>query len=241
MDLEINKMCQQKITTVMLGGSLRIPASFCGIVGLRPSPGIVPRGDALPAFDSLWVGGPMARNVSDLALMLDAMAVLTQHDPLSRPVPQGGFQVALKRARPPRRIGFSTNLGLRNIDPEVARISWVGAQRLTQLDCVVDEKAPDFSGAIDCFQVLRALLFADVRGDLLPTNAAASTLTLSGILKKASNSPRTRSFGHDASGTSSFTASQNSSMIMTSSRALLLLSPRFRSSSNSPLRSREKS
>ena len=110
----------------------------------------------------------MARNVSDLALMLDAMAVLTQHDPLSRPVPQGGFQVALKRARPPRRIGFSANLGLRKIDPEVARISWVGAQRLTQLDCVVDEKAPDFSGAIDCFQVLRALLFADVRGDLLP-------------------------------------------------------------------------
>jgi amidase len=151
-----------------LGGSLRIPASFCGIVGLRPSPGIVPRGDALPAFDSLWVDGPMARNVSDLALMLDAMAVLTQHDPLSRPVPQGGFQVALKRARPPRRIGFSANLGLRKIDPEVARISWVGAQRLTQLDCVVDEKAPDFSGAIDCFQVLRALLFADVRGDLLP-------------------------------------------------------------------------
>ena len=151
-----------------LGGSLRIPASFCGIVGLRPSPGVVPRGDALPAFDSLWVDGPMARNVSDLALMLDAMAVLTQHDPLSRPVPQGGFQVALKRARPPRRIGFSANLGLRKIDPEVARISWVGAQRLTQLDCVVDEKAPDFSGAIDCFQVLRALLFADVRGDLLP-------------------------------------------------------------------------
>ena len=54
---------------------------------MRPSPGVVPRGDGLPAFDSLWVDGPMARNVSDLALMLDAMAVLTPHDPLSRPVP----------------------------------------------------------------------------------------------------------------------------------------------------------
>ena len=110
----------------------------------------------------------MARNVSDLALMLDAMAVLTQHDPLSRPVPQGGFQVALKHARPPRRIGFSADLGLRNVDPEVARISKAGVQRLTQLGCVVDEQSPDFSGAIDCFQVLRALLFADVRGGLLP-------------------------------------------------------------------------
>ena len=80
-----------------LGGSLRIPASFCGIVGLRPSPGVVPRGDALPAFDSLWVDGPMARNVPDLALMLDAMAALTQHDPLSRSIPPGGFQAVLQR------------------------------------------------------------------------------------------------------------------------------------------------
>ena len=152
-----------------LGGSLRIPASFCGIVGLRPSPGVVPRGDGLPAFDSLWVDGPMARNVADVALMLDAMAVLTQHDPLSRPVPEGGFQAALQRARPPGRIGFSPNLGLRSIDPEVARMCRAGAQRFTEMGCVVEERAPDFSGAIDCFQVLRALLFADVRGDLLPS------------------------------------------------------------------------
>jgi amidase len=155
-----------------LGGSLRIPASFCGIVGMRPSPGVVPRGDGLPAFDSLWVDGPMARNVPDLALMLDAMAALTPHDPLSRPVPEGGFQAALKRARPPRRIGFSTNLGLRSIDPEVARLCRAGAQPFTEMGCAVEEETPDFSGAIDSFQVLRALLFADVRGDLLPRERA---------------------------------------------------------------------
>src|SRR4051794_23911889 len=100
-----------------LGGSLRIPASFCGVVGLRPSPGVVPRGDGLPAFDSLWVDGPMARTVPDLALMLDAMAALTPHDPLSRPVPAGGFQAAMRRGQPPRRVGFSANLCLRSIDP----------------------------------------------------------------------------------------------------------------------------
>ena len=155
-----------------LGGSLRIPASFCGIVGMRPSPGVVPRGDGLPAFDSLWVDGPMARNVPDLALMLDAMAVLTPHDPLSRPIPPGGFQAALKRARPPRRIGFSTNLGLRSIDPEVAKLCRAGTQPFTAMGCAVEEEAPDFSGAIDSFQVLRALLFADVRGDLLPRERA---------------------------------------------------------------------
>src|SRR5215475_8938711 len=99
-----------------LGGSLRIPASFCGIVGFRPSAGVVPRGDGLPAFDSLWVEGPMARSVPDLALMLDAMAGFSAHDPLSRQAPADGFQASMRRGRPPRRIGFSTNLGLRKID-----------------------------------------------------------------------------------------------------------------------------
>ena len=151
-----------------LGGSLRIPASFCGVVGLRPSPGVVPRGDGLPAFDSLWVDGPMARNVADLALMLDAMAALTPHDPLSRPVPAGGYQAAMQRGRPPRRIGFSTDLGLRKVDPEVAALCTAAAERCTALGAAVEQAAPDFSGSIDCFQVLRALLFADVRGGLLP-------------------------------------------------------------------------
>jgi len=151
-----------------LGGSLRIPASFCGVVGLRPSPGVVPRGDGLPAFDSLWVDGPMARNVADLTLMLDAMAAFTPHDPLSRLAPVGGFQAALRRARPPRRVAFSPNLGLRSVDPDVTAICHAAVERFTQMNCALDEEAPDFSGAIDCFQVLRALLFADVRGQLLP-------------------------------------------------------------------------
>ena len=151
-----------------LGGSLRIPASFCGIVGLRPSPGVVPRGDGLPAFDSLWVEGPMARSVSDLALMLDAMAMPTGHDPLSRPPPAGGYQAAMRRGRPPGRIGFSANLGLRSVDPEVAAICQAAALRFADMGCVIDDDVPDFSGSIESFQVLRALLFADVRGNLLP-------------------------------------------------------------------------
>ncbi len=150
-----------------LGGSLRIPASFCGIVGFRPSAGVVPRGDGLPAFDGLWVEGPMARSVADIALMLDAMAALSCHDPLSRPVPPGGFQASLRRRRPPRRIGFSANLRLRSIDPEVAEVCEAAVQRCKALDCAVEGAAPDFSGAIDCFQVLRALMFAGVRGELL--------------------------------------------------------------------------
>jgi amidase len=128
----------------------------------------VPRGDGLPAFDTLWVDGPMARNVSDLALMLDAMTGLTAHDPLSRPIPAGGYQAAMAARRPPRRIGFSPDLGLRRIDPDVAKICRTASQQLADLETVVEEVIPDFTGGIECFQVLRALLFADVRGELLP-------------------------------------------------------------------------
>jgi len=136
-----------------LGGSLRIPASFCGVVGLRPSPGIVPRG---------------ARNVSDLGLMLDAMVASSGHDPLSRITQAGGFQAAILETRPPKRVSFSTNLGLRSIDPEVGEICKSAANKFALMGCSVNDDIPDFSGSIESFQVLRALLFADVRGELLP-------------------------------------------------------------------------
>lgn len=151
-----------------LGGSLRIPASFCGVVGLRPSPGVVARGDGLPAFDSLWVDGPMGRSVADIALMLDAMAGLSPHDPLSRAAPAGGYQRAVSNGAPPRRIGFTPDLGLRSIDPEIAEICRTAAMKLDALGASVVEATPDFTGGLDCFQVLRALMFADVRGGLLP-------------------------------------------------------------------------
>ena len=60
-----------------LGGSLRTPAAFNGVVGLRPSPGLIPRGKRYMPFDTLWVEGPMARSVEDVALMLDAMVAVS--------------------------------------------------------------------------------------------------------------------------------------------------------------------
>ncbi len=155
-----------------LGGSLRIPASYCSIVGLRPSPGRVPRGAGLPAFDSLWVEGPMARNVPDLALMLDAMAVQHPKDPLSMPAPRVPFTTAVREARTPKRVAFSPDLGASNVDPEVAAICRAAAHRFAEIGAVVEETAPDFSGAIDTFQTQRGLLFAALRGELLATERA---------------------------------------------------------------------
>jgi len=150
-----------------LGGSLRIPASYGGIVGLRPSVGRVPRGVGLPPFDSLWVEGPMGRTVADVALMLDAQSVQSTHDPLSFPAPRPPFTEAIRSPKQPRRVAFTPDLGLGQVDPEVVAICRTAARCFTAMGSDVAEATPDFTGAIDAFQVLRALLFATVRGELL--------------------------------------------------------------------------
>ena len=86
-----------------LGGSLRIPASFCGVVGLRPSPGRVAHSPGSNPFDSLPVQGPMGRTAADVALMLDAMAGFSRWDPLSLPAPLRPFLETTLEARPPAR------------------------------------------------------------------------------------------------------------------------------------------
>jgi amidase len=155
-----------------LGGSLRIPASFCGVVGLRPSPGVVPRGAGLPAFDTLWVDGPMGRTVADVSLLLDAMAGRSARDPFSRPPPSSSFTAVQDRRRPPRRVGFSADLGLSRVDPEVAAICRAAAQRFTECGASVEYTWPDFGDAIETFQTQRAILIAAVRGDLMEKHRA---------------------------------------------------------------------
>ncbi len=155
-----------------LGGSLRIPASYCGIVGLRPSIGRVPRGAGLLPFDPLWVEGPMARNVADLALMLDAQSIPHPRDPLSLAAPAVPFTRALREPKPPRRVGFTPDLGLSSVDPEVADICRRAAARFATLGAAVEDATPDFSGSIEAFQTLRAALFGTLRGELLPKERA---------------------------------------------------------------------
>src|SRR3954469_23834102 len=77
-----------------LGGSLRTPASFCSVIGLRPSPGRVARGPGEQGFDTLSVNGPMARNVEDVALFLDAMVGWHIEDPISLAKPAETFLVS---------------------------------------------------------------------------------------------------------------------------------------------------
>jgi len=155
-----------------LGGSLRIPASFCSVVGLRPSPGLVPHGPKDNAFDGLGVSGPMARDIGDLALMLDAMARFDPRDPLSREPPAQSFLDVVAAPQAPRRVGFSADLGFLPVDPEVRDIAAAAARRFSALGAVVEERSPDFRGSAEIFQTLRAVRFVTAYAPLLVEHRA---------------------------------------------------------------------
>lgn len=151
-----------------LGGSLRTPASFCNVLGLRPSPGRVPRKSPPLPFDPLWVEGPMARNVPDLALLFDAMCAQHPDDPLTLPPPATPWIEAVRSPNAPKRVAFSPDLGIVPVEPEVKAICRDAMRHFEAIGARVEEACPDFTGALDAFQTLRATLVAAALGHHLP-------------------------------------------------------------------------
>jgi len=149
------------------GGSIRTPASYCSITGLRPSPGMVPRTQRQP-FNPLSVEGPMARNVADMALMFDAEAGWHALDPLSQVGPHPSFAAAAARPRKPLRVAFSADLGVaRAVDREVRALCKGAAEKLARDGVSVEEAQPDFSGAEQTFLTLRGAVFIGRHAALL--------------------------------------------------------------------------
>ena len=153
-----------------LGGSLRIPASFCSVVGFRPSPGRIACGPKPLPFETLPVHGPIARNMADVALMLDAMVGQHPGDPISIPRPATPFLKAVESPSKPRRIGFSSDLGIAPLDPEVRDICIQAAKSWADIGVEVEGACPDLKDAEPIFQVLRAALYASCFGPLLETH-----------------------------------------------------------------------
>jgi amidase len=133
-----------------LGGSLRIPAAFCGVVGLRPSPGLVPVYPVVTAWDAYSVQGPMARTVGDLALMLAAMAGPDPRSPISYPADGRAFVAATRRpSLRGARIAWSADLGITPVDDEIRSVSFAATRVLRDLGARVDEAHPDFTGLLE--------------------------------------------------------------------------------------------
>ena len=152
-----------------MGGSLRNPASFCGVVGMRPSIGRVAHSPAFKIDRNLTVHGPMARNIEDLALLLDAMSGEHPADPLSLPSLPASFLSAARSGERPKRIAYSPDLGITPVDPEVAAITHKAASRFAEAGAIVEEAHPDLREAHECFHVLRAFDFAITKAALLRT------------------------------------------------------------------------
>jgi amidase len=150
-----------------LGGSLRNPASFCNVVGLRPSTGRVPSWPGFSAWFPLTVVGPMARTVADVALTLSAIAGPDPRAPLSLEEPGGRFARPLKRVFKGVRVAWSPTLGGLPVEREV--LDTLAPQRrvLEELGCVVEEATPDLRDADEIFQVMRAWNFELSYGELL--------------------------------------------------------------------------
>jgi amidase len=153
-----------------MGGSLRNPASFCNVVGLRPSPGRVPSYPNLAAWSTMLVQGPMGRTVEDVALLLSVQA---GDDPRS-PIALGGdgseYTASLERDLTGLRVAWSPDLGgAVPVDSAVTDTLAPQVKVFESLGCVVEETCPDFSGAEEVFRTLRAWQFELQLGSLLDT------------------------------------------------------------------------
>ncbi|MEU6724270.1 amidase [Nonomuraea wenchangensis] len=146
-----------------MGGSLRNPASFCNVVGLRPTPGRVPVVSDVNAWYTLSVLGPMARTVEDVTLMLGAIAGFDRRSPYAikeffAPEPEEGVRGM--------RVAWSPDLGGLPVDPRTAAVTATAPAVFERLGARVEQVELDLSDAEDAFRTYRAWNYALSFGDL---------------------------------------------------------------------------
>jgi amidase len=140
-----------------LGGSLRNPAAFCSVVGLRPSPGVVPEGGDSDPWDQHSVLGPMARSVADVALMMSAIAGPDRRAPLSCGEPGAVFAQLPHLELQGLTIAWDESVGGLPIEPEIITVLRRVLELLEHHGARVEEVTLDLSGADDVFQTFRSL------------------------------------------------------------------------------------
>ena len=143
-----------------LGGSLRNPAAWSNVVGIRPSPGRVPAVGGDLGWSTLSTDGPMGRTVDDVALQLSVMAGNDVRSPLSLRESAAGYAGSLERDFKDVRIAWSKDLGGRPIDAENSRVTESQKHVFENLGLIVEDDEPDFSTTDEIIQVLRAYSFA---------------------------------------------------------------------------------
>lgn len=155
-----------------LAASLRNPGNYCNVIGFRPTPGRVPSYPAANAWDTQPVAGPMARTVADAAFLLAAMAGPDPRVPVSIAEPGKIFLRPLKRNFRKLRVAWTRDMGGLPMDPRVCTVLERQRRVFDDLGCIVEDACPDFSGATEAFETLRAVSFAQRFAPLMKTHRA---------------------------------------------------------------------
>jgi len=158
-----------------MGGSLRNPAAFCGVVGMRPAVRLELGSKPLASWELLSVDGPMARTAADVALLLGAMAgpaMAISGLPAHSAGPALPGRAALERDFRGSRIAWSIEFGQLPFDPRVLAVVDAQHSVFESIGCTVEEASPDFSGADEVFKTLRAQAFVNIRGDIVKRHRA---------------------------------------------------------------------
>lgn len=152
-----------------LAGSLRTPAAYCGVVGFRPTPGVAFGGPLDLGFSNEGVHGPMARDIADCALLLDAMSGYDSRSPLSLPSPAVPYRESVSRVDSIKGIKIAYSPTLDNFAPvesEIINIMTAALSCASGDGAIVEESCPSLSHLYETYITLRALFWASTAGRL---------------------------------------------------------------------------
>ena len=149
-------------------GSLRTPAAYCGIVGMRPSPGRAPNGGLL-GYAREGVQGPMARSVTDCALFLDAMSGFQADNPISFPAPEQTFLETTQHRDQKWKIAYSPTLnGYSSVDAQITEVYDRAMRSASKDGATIIDACPDIEGLETAYRTLRGAMWAATVGRMAP-------------------------------------------------------------------------
>jgi aspartyl-tRNA(Asn)/glutamyl-tRNA(Gln) amidotransferase subunit A len=166
------------------GGSIRIPASFCGVFGIKPSWGRVPQTLGYPGFELLSATGPITRTVRDAALALDVLAGGDDRDRFSLPREAGSYVDACDEEIKGLHVAWSPDLGYATVDPRVQALCENAAAEFENLGCHVEVVNPGWEDTEEAFSTLAAAQVYAHWSDHLPHDEARLDPTLVKFIRR---------------------------------------------------------